>query len=130
MPKTAITIGTKNTPLYFFNEIYPGNVIWCLEIGLVTQVILVVLTEILTSHAFKPTRDVAEETSFRGAGKGYLTSGMIGNVGVFAILFLIGSLCLWCYIIAGFFGIALGAVGLLSAPIIFLAISISSNVVN
>ena len=55
---------------------------------------------------------------------------MIGNLGVFAFLFLIGSLCLWCFIIAGFFGIACGAVGLISAPIIFLAISISSTVIS
>ncbi len=91
---------------------------------------MVVLTEFLTSHAFKPTRDVADDTSLNGAGKGYITSGMIGNVGVFALLFLIGSLCLWCYIIAGFFGIACGAVGLLSAPTIFLAISMSSTIVT
>jgi Na+/H+-translocating membrane pyrophosphatase len=91
---------------------------------------MVVLTELLTSHAFKITREVARETSDDGAGKGYIFSNLLCNLGVFAILFLIGSLCLWCYIIAGFFGIACGAVGLLSAPIIYLAISISSTIVT
>jgi hypothetical protein len=36
MPKTAISIGTEASPLFFFKEIFPGNVVWCLEIGLVT----------------------------------------------------------------------------------------------
>ena len=60
MPKTAIVIGTASNPLYFAKEIYPGNVIWCLEIGLFTQIAMVVLAEFLTSHAFVPTKEVAD----------------------------------------------------------------------
>ena len=55
---------------------------------------------------------------------------MFSNIGVFIIIALIGSLCLWCYIMAGFYGIACAAVGLISAPTVFLAISMTGTVIS
>ena len=68
LPKTPFGIG-KETTMYHFKEITPGHVVWCLEIGLVTQVLIIVITEMLTSHAHKPTRMIAENTQ-EGSGKG------------------------------------------------------------
>lgn len=46
------------------------------------------------------------------------------------MLFLIASMCLWCYTMIGFFGIACGAVGFISAPVIILSISMSGTIVE
>jgi len=40
-------------PMHFMNVSLPSTII-CLELGLITQVCIVLLSEYYTSHAFKP----------------------------------------------------------------------------
>jgi Na+/H+-translocating membrane pyrophosphatase len=62
LPDTTFNIGDDVLSPFYFENATVGTAIWCLEIGLLTQTVKLVLAEYFTSHRFQPIRSVAGDT--------------------------------------------------------------------
>jgi K(+)-stimulated pyrophosphate-energized sodium pump len=96
------------------------NLLWVVVVGLVAGNIIGLATEYYTAYEYKPTKNLAAQAE-AGAGPliiGGLSVGMLSTV--IPILTLCGAIAI-TYNLAGLYGIALAAVGMLSTLGITLA---------
>lgn len=126
--ESALTNGTRLsaalTMLFAFIIIYLSplnlNLFWCILIGALAGIIIGYIAEYYTSFAYRPVRKLAEETS-AGAAIG-ITGGMsLGMLSTFIPGIVIAVAIVATYWLAGLFGIAYGALGMLS----FVAMTVS-----
>ena len=93
---------------------------WAIVTGLVAGIIIGLSTEYYTSYEYKPTQGVAE-TSQTGAATVMISGIATGMVSTVIPLFAVGLTIIIAFELAGFYGVALAGVGLLSTLGITLA---------
>ena len=93
---------------------------WAIVTGLVAGIIIGLSTEYYTSYEYKPTQNVAE-TSQTGAATVMISGIATGMVSTVIPLFSVGLTIIIAFELAGFYGVALAGVGLLSTLGITLA---------
>lgn len=113
--------------LWSTKRIYHGDIVWCICLGLLLQTCLLIFGEYFTSNNFKPTREIANDIK-RSSSLGFMTAYIFNNNAHFIIFILIGFFMVICYCIAGFIGIALCAVGVMSTPITLISINFLSGI--
>jgi K(+)-stimulated pyrophosphate-energized sodium pump len=89
------------------------NLLWTIVIGLVTGIVIGLATEHATSHTYAPTRAIAE-ASLTGAATTIISGFAIGMLSTLIPVIAVGAAILGAYYLAGLYGIALSAVGMLS----------------
>jgi K(+)-stimulated pyrophosphate-energized sodium pump len=93
---------------------------WCVLSGLVAGVVIGLATEYYTSYEYKPTKQVSE-SSQTGAATVIISGLATGMLSTVIPVIAIGITILIAFQIAGFYGVALAGVGLLSTLGITLA---------
>ena len=93
---------------------------WAIVTGLVAGIIIGLSTEYYTSYEYKPTQNVAE-TLQTGAATVMISGIATGMVSTVIPLFAVGLTIIIAFELAGFYGVALAGVGLLSTLGITLA---------
>ncbi|MEC9308942.1 MAG: sodium-translocating pyrophosphatase [Chloroflexota bacterium] len=93
---------------------------WCVLSGLVAGVVIGLATEYYTSYEYKPTKQVSE-ASLTGAATVIISGLAVGMMSTVIPVIAIGITILVAFQIAGFYGVALAGVGLLSTLGITLA---------
>lgn len=83
--------------------------------------------EYFTSNYFSPARNTAKDIK-RGSGLGFMTAYIFNNNAHFFIFIFIGFTVLLSYCIAGFTGIALTGVGVMSTPVTLISINFLSGI--
>jgi inorganic pyrophosphatase len=99
----------------------PIDAFICCEAGLVSGLIIGYVTEYFTSHSYKPVRDVARSCE-TGAATNIIYGIALGNISTVIPIILLSLTAYICHVTLGMFGIALGALGMLSTLAIGLAI--------
>ena len=102
---------------------------WAIVTGLVAGIIIGLSTEYYTSYEYKPTQNVAE-TSQTGAATVMISGIATGMVSTVIPLFAVGLTIIIAFELAGFYGVALAGVGLLSTLGITLATDASGPVAD
>ena len=88
-------------------------ILGCITIGLIAGETIGICTEYATSFAYKPTISIAKKSRIGSAG--VIIQGLgIGMLSTIAPMFVICIAVLGCYELAGDYGIAIAAVGMLS----------------
>ncbi len=93
---------------------------WIILVGLVAGLVIGLSTEYYTSYDYAPVRQIAESTQ-TGAATVIISGIAIGMVSTIIPLIAIGVTILVAFELAGFYGVALAGVGLLSTLGITLA---------
>ena len=96
------------------------NWFWSILAGLVAGIVIGLATEYYTSYDYSPTRQVSE-ASLTGAATVIISGLAIGMVSTVVPVIAIGITILLAFELAGFYGVALAGVGLLSTLGITLA---------
>ena len=96
------------------------DLFWAIMIGLAAGIVIGLSTEYYTSYDYKPTQKVAE-TSQTGAATVMISGIATGMFSTVVPLIAIGVTIIVAFELAGFYGIALAGVGLLSTLGITLA---------
>ena len=96
------------------------DLFWAIMVGLGAGIIIGLSTEYYTSYDYRPTQQVAE-TSQTGAATVMISGIATGMFSTVVPLFAIGVTIIVAFELAGFYGIALAGVGLLSTLGITLA---------
>ena len=94
--------------------------VWAIITGLAAGLIIGLSTEYYTSYEYKPTQEVAE-TSQTGAATVMISGIATGMVSTVIPLLAVGITIIVAFELAGFYGVALAGVGLLSTLGITLA---------
>jgi len=88
-------------------------ILGCITIGLIAGETIGICTEYATSFAYKPTISIAKKSRIGSAG--VIIQGLgIGMLSTIAPMLVIAITVLGCYELAGDYGIAIAAVGMLS----------------
>eukprot|EP01084_Bolivina_argentea_P307739 531956_1 len=96
-----------------FNSSICYKLLGCISIGLVAGELIAISTEYVTSFAYKPTISIAKKSRIGSAS--VITQGLgIGMLSTIAPMFVICISVLGCSELAGDYGIAIAAVGMLS----------------
>jgi K(+)-stimulated pyrophosphate-energized sodium pump len=93
---------------------------WAIITGLAAGLIIGTSTEYYTSYEYKPTQQIAE-TSQTGAATVMISGIATGMISTVVPLFAVGLTIIIAFELAGFYGVALAGVGLLSTLGITLA---------
>ena len=93
---------------------------WIILVGLVAGIVIGLSTEYYTSYDYGPVKQIAESTQ-TGAATVIISGIAIGMVSTIVPLIAIGVTVLVAFELAGFYGVALAGVGLLSTLGITLA---------
>jgi len=99
----------------------PIHAFFCCEAGLICGLIIGYITEFFTSHSFKPVREVARSTE-TGAATNIIYGLALGHISTVIPILVLSITAYICHVLLGMFGIALGALGMLSNLAVCLAI--------
>lgn len=98
-----------------------SDVFWCIALGLIGGLIIGYVTELMTSYQYKPVQELSEACK-----TGPATNVIYGlALGYLSTIIPVAVLCLVCYCshsMLGYYGVSLGALGMLSNLPICLAI--------
>lgn len=103
-------VGTLAVTMYLPNGI---NLFLATTSGIVTAVIISIVTDYYTSMSKKPVREIAK-ASETGAGTNVITGLAVGFQSTFIPVIIICLATLFSFYLAGIYGIGLAALGLLS----------------
>jgi len=101
----------------FFSDL---NLFWAIVVGLLTGVAVGLLTEYYTSNQKSPARKVAEAAQ-TGAGTNLIAGFATGMMSTASLVLVIAAAILISFYLAGMYGVAMSAVGMLSILGIVLA---------
>jgi len=93
----------------------------CVVVGLVAGLFIGGITEYYTSHSYRPVREVAE-TQQVSAATGIIYGLSLGYMSCLLPVILLGIVILISHFLAGMFGIALAAIGMLGTLTVALTI--------
>merc|ERR1712113_950344 len=85
---------------------------WSTTLGLVSGLIVGYVTEYYTSHSYRPVREIAE-TQKQSAATGIIYGLALGYLSCIIPVICLGVTVLVAHTLAGMFGVALGALGML-----------------
>lgn len=102
---------------YFIVEL---TLFWIVLAGLVAGIIIGLITEFYTSHNFKPTQNLAKSAQ-TGAGTNIISGLALGKISTIIPVLVVAAVIYLAYSLAGLYGIALAAVGMLATLGITLA---------
>jgi len=99
--------------IFFLGGINSLGIFWAMLAGLVAGVLMGESTNYFTSYAFKPTKDIAEASTY-GAGANIVRGFANGLLSTWPIVVLIVIATIVAFKFASFYGVAIAAVGMLS----------------
>lgn len=99
----------------------PIDAFICTLSGLITGLIIGYVTEYYTSHSYTPVREVARACE-TGAATNIIYGLALGHLSTIIPVVLLAIVSFICHYLLGMFGVALGALGILSNLAITLAI--------
>ena len=117
---SAILVAVFALAIILWRDDLDFELFWVIIVGLVAGIVIGLSTEYYTSYDYKPTREVAE-TSQTGAATVMISGIATGMFSTMVPLIAIGVTIIVAFELAGFYGIALAGVGLLSTLGITLA---------
>ena len=117
---SAILVAVFALAIILWRDDLDFELFWVIIVGLVAGIVIGLSTEYYTSYDYKPTREVAE-TSQTGAATVMISGIATGMFSTLVPLLAIGVTIIVAFELAGFYGIALAGVGLLSTLGITLA---------
>ena len=120
-PQKILNVGIFASAILFVIFIFIANqllfndlkMFWVLLIGLVTGVLIGLITEFYTSHEHQPTQKLAEEAT-TGAGTNIISGLALGMQSTALPVILVSLAILAAYKIFGLYGVGISAVGMLS----------------
>jgi K(+)-stimulated pyrophosphate-energized sodium pump len=86
---------------------------WVILTGLITGILIGLVTEFYTSHDYKPTRELAE-SSKTGAGTNIITGLALGMQSTALPIILVSVAVMIAFKLSGLYGVGIAAVGMLS----------------
>jgi len=89
------------------------GIIWAVLAGLIAGVLMGESTNYFTSYAFKPTKEIAEASTF-GAGATIIRGFATGLTSTWPPIILVAIATVIAFKFAGFYGVAIAATGMLS----------------
>ena len=117
---SAILVAVFALAIILWRDDLDFELFWVIIVGLVAGIVIGLSTEYYTSYDYKPTKEVAE-TSQTGAATVMISGIATGMFSTMVPLIAIGVTIIVAFELAGFYGIALAGVGLLSTLGITLA---------
>ncbi|MCH8107529.1 MAG: sodium-translocating pyrophosphatase [Chloroflexi bacterium] len=117
---SAILVAVFALAIILWRDDLDFELFWVIIVGLVAGIVIGLSTEYYTSYDYKPTKEVAE-TSQTGAATVMISGIATGMFSTMVPLLAIGVTIIVAFELAGFYGIALAGVGLLSTLGITLA---------
>lgn len=99
---------------------------WCLEIGLLVQMVLIWYSDFYTSHRRPHVRELITEAD-KSFAHGSIFLNMYAHISVNIAVLSLGTLAFLCWYLAGFYGLILGALGMMSSSATILTISFLGN---
>ena len=108
-----------NTGTHFTKTTF--DVFSCIIFGLVAGLIIGYVTEIMTSYSYKPVKELADSCK-TGAATNIIYGLALGYLSTIIPVICLCLLCYYAHSALGYFGVALGALGMLSNLPICLAI--------
>jgi len=105
--------------IIFFLDASLG-IFWAVLAGLIAGVLMGESTNYFTSYVYKPTRDIAEASTF-GAGATIVRGFATGLMSTWPTVLLVAIATIIAFKFAGFYGVAIAAAGMLSTLGITLA---------
>ena len=117
---SAILVAVFALAIILWRDDLDFELFWVIIVGLVAGIVIGLSTEYYTSYDYKPTKEVAE-TSQTGAATVMISGIATGMFSTLVPLLAIGVTIIVAFELAGFYGIALAGVGLLSTLGITLA---------
>ena len=120
-PQTAFNIGTYVSvgveliaTLALSYVMFGGfKLFFTVALGLITGVLVGNLTEYFTSDSYRPVKKVVEQSE-TGAATNILSGYSLGLKSTAPVILILAVTIILSYLLAGFYGIALAAVGMLS----------------
>ena len=120
-PQKILNVGIFASAILFVIFIFIANqllfndlkMFWVLLIGLVTGVLIGLITEFYTSHEHQPTQKLAEAAT-TGAGTNIISGLALGMQSTALPVILVSLAILAAYKIFGLYGVGISAVGMLS----------------
>lgn len=109
--------------LYGFADVdrEPIHAWWCTLFGLWSGLIIGYTTEYYTSHSYTPVRELAQSCE-TGAATNVIFGLALGHLSTIVPVILLAITAFACHTFLGMFGVALGALGMLSTLSVGLAI--------
>jgi Na+/H+-translocating membrane pyrophosphatase len=101
------------------------SIIGCLELGLLGQTLMIIISEYLTSHAFPSLKEAASDT-MEDSSNGIVTVSRIATTAHICLISILSILVFLSYALAGFIGLAYLGIAFIIAPSFFLAINLFS----
>lgn len=98
--------------IIYFLKVDMG-IFWAMVAGLIAGALVAEATTYYTSYAFKPTKDIAESSTF-GAGATIIRGFATGLMSTWPTVILVVAATILAYRFAGFYGVAIAATGMLS----------------
>ncbi|MCD6097008.1 sodium-translocating pyrophosphatase [bacterium] len=103
------------------------NVFLPLVLGLISGVLIGAITEYYTSSEKKPSQEVAKNSQ-TGAATNIISGLSLGMISTLLPVIIVSLVTIFAYEVAGFYGIAIAAVGMLSTLGISLATDVSGAI--
>ena len=102
-------------------------IIACLELGLLGQTLIIIISEYLTSHAFSSLKEAANDT-LEDTSHGIVTVSRFATTCHITLLSILAILVFLTYSLAGFYGVAFLGLAFIISPAFFLAINLFSYI--
>ncbi len=120
-PQTILNTGTFASGIVFIVLALISNLMifddlkmfWIVLAGLVSGILIGLTTEYYTSHANKPTRELAQSAS-TGAGTNIISGLALGMMSTAIPVILVSITIMVAYKLAGLYGVGISAVGMLA----------------
>ena len=116
---SAILAAAFSVPVVYFLHAAWG-VFWALLVGLIVGVIIGEGTNYYTSYDFKPTKDISKSATF-GGGAAIVQGFAVGLMSCWPVVLAVAVATLVAYKFAGFYGVSMASIGMLSTLGITLA---------